>query len=438
MTADKNRNLKVFISYSHDSDEHKERVREFCNWLRTQGVECSIDADIQSPAGPPQGWPHWMQERIDWADFVLVVFSESYRRRFDGKEAQGVGLGAAWEAALITQDLYDTGQNTKFLPVVFSSTDKKHIPPPLKRWNLYDLSQAAERKDLHDKMLGEIRRALDRRERKLVLFHETGGTREDQWLPNAGTKEEALNQLWHIAKRSFEADALIGRPITSDKLRQSSCLILTIGPRRTTHFDDHEIKAIQKHVLDSKGLLLLGTHFGDRHHLANLSTLAQTYGLYFNEDTLMAKPSQEEGARWRHGPSADPSKEAVDLRPAQAASSPHARKIQETILKDVVKVRTIDACSLDVRAGGVPLLEFRDTSELFAVHYRDQVTGYISRCERLDRSFGDAMAASTTSKVVAVGGWRTFMNEFMNDPECDNRRLAMNTLYWLCHSESDS
>ena len=34
---------KVFISYSHDSTEHAERVLELSNRLRRDGVDCMID-----------------------------------------------------------------------------------------------------------------------------------------------------------------------------------------------------------------------------------------------------------------------------------------------------------------------------------------------------------------------------------------------------------
>lgn len=34
---------KVFASYSHDSDEHKKWVREFCTKLRENGVDVTLD-----------------------------------------------------------------------------------------------------------------------------------------------------------------------------------------------------------------------------------------------------------------------------------------------------------------------------------------------------------------------------------------------------------
>jgi len=38
--------IKVFISYSHDSEEHRQRVLEFSDQLRDDGVDCWLDQYI--------------------------------------------------------------------------------------------------------------------------------------------------------------------------------------------------------------------------------------------------------------------------------------------------------------------------------------------------------------------------------------------------------
>jgi hypothetical protein len=95
---------KVFISYSHDSHEHRDRVLILSDRLRADGIDCHID---QYEVSPPEGWPRWMVNQIEDADFVLVVCTENYERRFRGKEEPGKGLGAQWEGAIITQEIYD-------------------------------------------------------------------------------------------------------------------------------------------------------------------------------------------------------------------------------------------------------------------------------------------------------------------------------------------
>ena len=91
---------KVFISYSHDSESHSLKVLEFCNRLRHDGIDAYIDRYETAPA---QGWPRWMVTQVEDADYVLVVCTEIYRKRFDGKTNEGAGV--RWEGALISQEL---------------------------------------------------------------------------------------------------------------------------------------------------------------------------------------------------------------------------------------------------------------------------------------------------------------------------------------------
>jgi hypothetical protein len=129
---------KVFISYSHDSQEHGDRVLTLSDRLRGDGIDCRID---QYEVSPPEGWPRWMVNQIEDADFVLVVCTENYERRFRGKEESGKGLGAQWEGAIITQELYDAeAHNTMFIPVLFSPDHSAYIPIVLRGVTHYNLN----------------------------------------------------------------------------------------------------------------------------------------------------------------------------------------------------------------------------------------------------------------------------------------------------------
>jgi len=129
---------RVFLSYSHDSRAHQERVLALADRLRADGIDARLD---QYEPAPARGWPRWMEDQIDAADFVLVVATETYRRRFRGHEEAGKGLGVQWEGAILTQELYEAGvRNTTFIPVVFSSTDAARIPRALRGFTRYDVS----------------------------------------------------------------------------------------------------------------------------------------------------------------------------------------------------------------------------------------------------------------------------------------------------------
>ena len=164
---------KVFLSYSHDSAAHQERVLALADRLRADGVDAYLDR--YEPA-PERGWPRWMEDRIEEADFVLVICTEVYARRFRGREEPGRGLGVAWEGAIFTQELYEAGvRTTSFLPVVFTDADRDHIPTVLRPFTWYHVGTEAGYEELYRRLtdqpevsmppLGARRRLPSRRPR---------------------------------------------------------------------------------------------------------------------------------------------------------------------------------------------------------------------------------------------------------------------------------
>src|SRR5579859_3395301 len=127
--------LKVFISYSHDSSEHNDRVLDLSDRLRTDGIDVTID---QYEPFPSEGWHRWMMNKVTEADFVLIVCTEKYLDRFMGDE----GGGAEWEGAIITQQLYNAaGLNRKFVPIGFVPFGQNSfVPLVLQQWTYFDVS----------------------------------------------------------------------------------------------------------------------------------------------------------------------------------------------------------------------------------------------------------------------------------------------------------
>lgn len=127
----------VFISYSHDSAEHLERVLNLADRLRVDGVDANVD---QYETVPSVGWPAWTGNQITNANFVIIVCTPTYFRRSANQESPGVGLGVCWESKIILQLLYDgQGENEKFIPVLFDSTDIESIPLELRSTVCYKL-----------------------------------------------------------------------------------------------------------------------------------------------------------------------------------------------------------------------------------------------------------------------------------------------------------
>jgi hypothetical protein len=117
---------RVFISYSHDSPEHRERVLKFANRLRKDGVDAWID---QFDVHQSEPWKTWMRREIKKAPKVLMVFTPTYMRRFEGNEEVGRGKGVTFEGIVIGQSIYDRGgKNDKFRAVLFEGCDGDGVP----------------------------------------------------------------------------------------------------------------------------------------------------------------------------------------------------------------------------------------------------------------------------------------------------------------------
>lgn len=127
-----------FISYSHDSETHKQAVVDLAQVLREQhGIDVMIDRYVEHQ--PPIYWPQWMVQQIEQSDFVIVVVTETYSMRFKmQQEDPRVGRGVTWEGAVINSQIYSNfGGSSKFIPIVFDANDRRHIPFPLSETSSY-------------------------------------------------------------------------------------------------------------------------------------------------------------------------------------------------------------------------------------------------------------------------------------------------------------
>ena len=142
----------VFVSYSHDSNEHREQVLGLSERLRRDGIETLLDQYVNGT--PPEGWPRWMMNQLDKATYVLVVCTETYHRRFRGNEEPGKGRGVDWEGALITSELYQVRSRTlKFVPVFLSTPAEECIPEPLRATTYYALTSEDAYQSLYNFLL---------------------------------------------------------------------------------------------------------------------------------------------------------------------------------------------------------------------------------------------------------------------------------------------
>jgi hypothetical protein len=181
---------RVFISYSHDSDPHMERVLEFAAQLRSEGVDAWVDRYEHSPA---ERWPQWCLNQVQESEFVLAICTETYQRRFEGKEVVGTGRGVSFEGAAITQSVYEKSiGNSTIIPVAFSAKELGFIPLVLRGVTFYNLSRPREYASLYLRLthqppldippIGRIQRVSDKRGGPIVVPVPLGAVRSAQSL----------------------------------------------------------------------------------------------------------------------------------------------------------------------------------------------------------------------------------------------------------------
>jgi len=123
------RRQRVFISYSHEDANHDHSVRELADSLSRR---TDVRFDGYFKGAPREGWPAWTERELSNADYVVLVFSPTYRRRWEGTEPTGVGLGAVWETQMARTRLYAEGNYKSVIPVYFARGSVQDIPDVLR------------------------------------------------------------------------------------------------------------------------------------------------------------------------------------------------------------------------------------------------------------------------------------------------------------------
>jgi tetratricopeptide (TPR) repeat protein len=110
---------KVFVSYAHESEDFRQKVGELAEFLRSKGIPVVTDHPYQNRA-PEEGWLAWMHKNIKGSDVVLIVCTPRYKESFEKRDVERpAGYGSSWEAALITQELYESKlYNAKYIPIL--------------------------------------------------------------------------------------------------------------------------------------------------------------------------------------------------------------------------------------------------------------------------------------------------------------------------------
>jgi hypothetical protein len=132
----------VFISYRHENPDHARSVLRFAVLLRQSNIPVELDQFYldEHPGGPDEGWPKWCADRANKSEAVLIIASHGWFAIYEGGEAPGIGCGAATEAALFEQYLYDKQRKNPRIRLAFlNPLPYDRIPIGLRAWERFEL-----------------------------------------------------------------------------------------------------------------------------------------------------------------------------------------------------------------------------------------------------------------------------------------------------------
>jgi TIR domain len=103
----------TFVSYSHDSQEHKQWVLDLSTRLRASGIDAILD---QWDLGPGGDLPQFMEQSIARSARILMICTQRYVEKANA----GIG-GVGYEKMIVTAELLARIGSNRVIPIVRQS-----------------------------------------------------------------------------------------------------------------------------------------------------------------------------------------------------------------------------------------------------------------------------------------------------------------------------
>jgi hypothetical protein len=142
---------KVFISYSHDSPDHKRWVAELATKLMNNGIDVILD---QWELGLGDDVPKFMEKSVTEADRVLMICTEKYVH----KANEGSG-GVGYEAMIVTGELVQNWGTSKFIPVIRQGSAKPLVPTSVSTRLYVNLSHGQNYQEHFEQLVRDLHNA---------------------------------------------------------------------------------------------------------------------------------------------------------------------------------------------------------------------------------------------------------------------------------------
>ncbi len=132
---------QVFLSYRQESPEHARAVRRLGELLRQANLPVMLDQFYleENPGGPNDGgWPKWCEDCANQSACVVIIGSEGWFTAYQEPGTAPGGCGAASEARLFRQDLYEQkGNNERIRFAFLHEVELSKMPTGLRAWHQF-------------------------------------------------------------------------------------------------------------------------------------------------------------------------------------------------------------------------------------------------------------------------------------------------------------
>ena len=142
---------KAFISYSHDSPEHKQWVLELGTKLVQNGVDAILD---QWDLNPGDDRTSFMERGVKDSDRVLVICTDSYVRKANDREG-----GVGYEQLIVTAQVAQNIRTDKFIPIIRRASGEEKTPTFLGTRVYIDFTNDSQFDERFDELLRELYQA---------------------------------------------------------------------------------------------------------------------------------------------------------------------------------------------------------------------------------------------------------------------------------------
>lgn len=272
---------------------------------------------------------------------------------------------------------------------------------------------------------------------KILLFDEISGYNEkisiivdesndqNKWIGNP-TSEHEFKVAYDSIYESSNVYVNKSEPLSSELLKKFDVLIFPPQFRRTIEKDVYQ--GISDWVFSGGNILTFGFYLMEEHHNFNYNELIEKLEIEFHKNLIVPVENMDFQYCLHQSFAYTDERFFVDI-------TPKGNKDNHPILKGVNKLRLISSCSVGYHRNYELLVATSEEMNIMKARGLKEE----GRIRRIDDYYKDKsgypnfLIASKhgNGKVVGVGTWKLFLNNFMKDKDLDNQQLFKNIINWL-------